>query len=46
MKCRHCQVHIVADAEGDWMHIPTMADRPCRTTVAIAEHFGIPLEAP
>lgn len=29
MKCRNCQVDIVADAEGDWMHTPTMADRPC-----------------
>ena len=29
MKCRHCQTDIVADAEGDWLHISTMADRPC-----------------
>lgn len=29
MKCRNCETHIIADAEGDWMHTPTYADRPC-----------------
>lgn len=29
MKCRNCETEIAATAEGDWMHVPTMADRPC-----------------
>ncbi|WP_433233768.1 hypothetical protein [Actinomadura nitritigenes] len=29
MKCRNCETEVVATAEGDWMHVPMMSDRPC-----------------
>lgn len=40
MKCANCSVDIIADAEGDWMHLPTMADPPCCSDPAPAFDFG------